>query len=44
MDGFVGSGFFEEWEAEGIAIGLEVEEIIMEEEESKHQEITIFKR
>lgn len=44
MDGFVEGRFFEEWEGEGLAVGLEVKEIIIDEEESEHQEITVFKR
>ena len=44
VDGFVLGRFFEEWEEEGIAVGLEVEEILLEEEESEYQEISVFKR
>ena len=44
IEGFVLGRYFEQWEEEGIAVGLEVDEIILEEEESEYQEISIFKR
>lgn len=43
MDGFVEGHYFEEWAGEGIAMGLEIEEILLDDE-SEYQEFAVFKR
>ena len=42
MEGFLNESFFEEWS--GMAIGLQVEEILVKEKETDYQEVSVFKR
>ena len=43
MDGFVAGEFFEIWEGEGMAVGVEVDEVLYDGD-SKHQELLVFRR
>ena len=43
MDGFVAGQFFEKWEDEGMAVGVEVDEVLYDDN-SDHQELIVFRR
>ena len=43
MDGFVAGQYFESWEGEGMAVGVEVDEVLYDED-SQYQELLVFKR
>ena len=43
MNGFVAGQYFELWEGEGMAVGVEVDEVLYDED-SQYQELLVFKR